>query len=104
MMTSLGCIFYAAVGINLLVQVVRFENNGSSQVLNIIKDAFSWTNEALESFLGSDLNLDQVVGTIYDVGKLKRSLAPEKGFATMCIFTSVSYLIDLVMSGLHIYA
>ena len=103
-MTSLGCIFYAAVAINLLVQVVRFENNGSSQVLNIFENVVNWTNGVLQSFLGSDLKLNEVVDTIYDVSKLKRSLTPEKGFATMCIFTSVSYLIDVVMSWLHIYA
>ena len=36
MMTILGCIFYAGVGINVLVQTARFENNAGSNFLDLL--------------------------------------------------------------------
>jgi hypothetical protein len=36
MMTILGCILYAGVGINVLVETARFENNAGSNILDLL--------------------------------------------------------------------
>ena len=48
--------------------------------------------------------MDDLLGTIYDTAGLNQSLWPEKLFGSFCIFTSGSFLIDAIMSGIQMKA
>ena len=61
-------------------------------------------NEGVASAIGYDFGVDDLLGTIYDTAGLNRSLWPEKLFGSFCIFTSGSFLIDAIMSGIQMKA
>ena len=65
---------------------------------------FKTANEGIASAIGIDLGVDDLLGTIYDTAGLNRSLWPEKLFGSFCIFTSGSFLIDAIMSGIQMTA
>ena len=58
-------------------------------------------NNTIETGIGHDLGVDDLVGTVYDTAGLDQRTWPQKLFGTSCIFTSVAFLIDGVMSGIQ---
>ena len=88
----LGAIFFAAVGINLFIQVKKYENTFGTSVLD------TFQNVANSFGLGVDDTLDR----IYGAAKVSTNYVPEKIVASFCIVTSLSFCMETVLAGLNL--